>query len=281
MTVGQVSVSFEVADVAWVLVVGELQKRGMTVVKGPHGSFVTRDQVMKPPGSKLDLEQSNGAYWMRLTRGENGTSAVALVDLGDAVLTSKDLSELPSVEDAIDVAREDAEANVPTAVTTPKEPGAVERSRHEFTHMPYRSWCFSCVAGRGADDPRRKSDGYSGPPRVECDFMFLSSRVHLASPGLTIFNMILRESQSTAAALSVKAASDHLVRLFLALLDAWGRSDVKVLLRSDQEVTLTLILHQVQARRQQRTSGKPRDPGSHGKSKPDPGRDAAHTEARD
>ena len=36
-----------------------------------------------------------------------------------------------------------------------------------------------------------------------------------------------------AAALTVKAASETLVRFFLAMLDAWGRSDVKVLLRSD------------------------------------------------
>ena len=103
---------------------------------------------MKPLGSNLDLEHSNGAYWMRLTRGEHGTRRIAPTELGDAVPTSKDLSELPSVEDTIDVSREDAEANVPTAVATPKEPGAVERSRHELPHMPYRSWCFSCVAGR-------------------------------------------------------------------------------------------------------------------------------------
>ena len=38
-----VNVSFEVADVTRPLVaVGESQKRGMTVVKGPHGNFVTR-----------------------------------------------------------------------------------------------------------------------------------------------------------------------------------------------------------------------------------------------
>ena len=160
---GSVNVNFDVADVTRPLVaVGELQKRGMTVVMGPHGSFVTRGQVMKPPGSNLDLEHSSGAQWMRLTRGEKGTSAVAPVDLGDAVPTSKDLSELPSFEDTTDFAREDAGANVPTAVTTPKEPGAVERSRHELTHMPCRSWCFSCVAGRGTDDPHHKSDGYSG-----------------------------------------------------------------------------------------------------------------------
>ena len=104
---GLVDVNFEVADVTRPLVaVGGLQKRGLTMVMGPHGRFVTRGQVMKPPGSNLDLEHPNGACWMRLTRGENGTSTVALVDLGDAVPTSKDLSGLPSVVDTIDVARE-------------------------------------------------------------------------------------------------------------------------------------------------------------------------------
>ena len=137
--------------------------------------------------------------------------------------TSKDLSELPSVEGT------DAEANVPMAVT---------------------SWCPSCAAGRAAVDPHRKSDGYTGPSRVECDFTFLTCRVHLVNPGLTIFNMLDRESQSMVAALNVKAANGPLVRVFLAMLDAWGRSDDKVLPRSDQEVTLTLIVREVQARRQ-------------------------------
>ena len=202
------NINFEVADVTRSLVaVGELQTRGMTVVMGSQGS----------------------------SRGENGTQLIAPVDLGEAVPTSQDLSEPPSVEDTIDVAREDAEANVPTAVSTPKECGTVERAKHELTHMPFRSWCFSCVAGRGSDDPHRKTDSYSGLPRVECDFMFLSSRIQLASPGLTIFNMVDRESQSMAAALTVKAASEILVEFFLAMLDERGRSEVKVKLRSDQK----------------------------------------------
>ena len=60
---------------------------------------------------------------------------MAPVDLGDAVPT-ENLSDLPTVEDTIDVAREDEEANVPLAVPSPKEPGAAERARHELTHMP-------------------------------------------------------------------------------------------------------------------------------------------------
>ena len=63
---------------------------------------MTQGHVMKPPCSYLDLEHSDGAYWMRLTRGENGMSTVAPVDLGDAVPTSKD-----PVVDTIDVVRED------------------------------------------------------------------------------------------------------------------------------------------------------------------------------
>ena len=83
--------------------------------------------------------------------------------------------------------------------------------------------------------------------------MLLTSRVHLVNPGLTIFNMIDRESQAMAEALRVNAASDLLVRLFLAVLDAWGRSDVKVFLRADQEMTVTLIIREVQARRRPNT----------------------------
>ena len=80
--------NFEVADVTRPLVaVGELQKRGITVVMGPHGTFVTRGQVMMPLRSNLDLEHSNGACWTLLTRWEHGTSTVAPVHLGDAVLT--------------------------------------------------------------------------------------------------------------------------------------------------------------------------------------------------
>ena len=83
--------------------------------------------------------------------------------------------------------------------------------------------------------------------------MPLSSRVQLASPGWIIFGTIEVESQPMAAAVTAKAASDILVRLFLAMLDAWGRSDAKMLLRSDQEVTMSLILREVQERRQHKT----------------------------
>ena len=58
---GLVNVNFEVTDVTRLLVaVGELQKRGMTVVMGLHGSFMTRGHVTKPPGGSLELRGKHG-----------------------------------------------------------------------------------------------------------------------------------------------------------------------------------------------------------------------------
>ena len=45
-----------------------------------------------------------------------------------------------------------------------------------------------------------------------------------------------------AAALCVKAATDLLVCFFVVILHVWRRSVVKVIVRADQEVTVTLML---------------------------------------
>ena len=34
----------------------------------------------------------------------------------------------------------------------PREPSAEERSEHEKTHLPFRSWCRHCVRGRGKEE---------------------------------------------------------------------------------------------------------------------------------
>ena len=53
-----------------------------------------------------------------------------------------------------------------------------------------------------------------------------------------MFNMVDQQSQAMAAAFCVKAASALLERFILATLDL-----------CDQEVTVTLVLHDVQTRR--------------------------------
>ena len=38
------------------------------------------------------------------------------------------------------------------AVPDPGAPSQQQVDDHEIDHMPYRSWCESCVAGRGASE---------------------------------------------------------------------------------------------------------------------------------
>ena len=104
---GSVNVNFEVAEVTRPL--------------GPHGSFVTRGCVAKPTGDSLEVEHSNGASWMRLTRSENGTKVLAPNEVqGTSMPLTKVTHELPSVEDHIYTTRDDAEARIPVAVPAPK-----------------------------------------------------------------------------------------------------------------------------------------------------------------
>ena len=179
-----------------------IQQRYLQIVK-LMGETKTKVKFQAGKGKNITTEEIKelnkwDGYWNSnadvLTRDENGSKFLAPIQLqGTPMPVARVASELPSVEDTIDTTREDAEAQIPVAVSTPKEPGAIERTRHDPTHMP-------CT----------------GPPRVVCAFMFLTSRVHLVNPG-PCKNKVDRESQAMAAALCVKAASELLVRFFLAV----------------------------------------------------------------
>ena len=103
--------------------------------------------------------------------------------------------------------------------------------------------------------------------------MFLTSRVHLVDPGLTMFHTIDRERQAMATALCVKAARE--------VVDLWERSEVKGLLRADQEVTLLLRAGETQGYSPGAfASGQPRHHLCHGTGKPYIGRAVAYKKAR-
>ena len=43
------------------------------------------------------------------------------------------------------------EAIIPRAVPEVKQPTQQERDEHELLHMPFRSWCPHCVAGKSVE----------------------------------------------------------------------------------------------------------------------------------
>ena len=76
----------------------------------------------------------------------------------------------------VELEGDEEEAVAPKLVRDPGEPTAAERAAHEATHLPFRSWCRHCVAGRQDNPPhrRREADKEDGTiPEVHLDYAFI------------------------------------------------------------------------------------------------------------
>jgi hypothetical protein len=80
--------------------------------------------------------------------------------------------DIAGVEDE-DVQVEEAHAAKP--LRGPCTPSAAEKAAHEATHLPFRSWCPECVAGRRNNPPHRtiKDQDDSTVPEVMLDYAFI------------------------------------------------------------------------------------------------------------
>ena len=77
--------------------------------------------------------------------------------------------EDPETEDG------EEEAEEPRVIRDPGKPSAREIEQHNMTHLPFRAWCSTCVAGRAKEDPHRKVAAEVkelGVPIVSSDFCF-------------------------------------------------------------------------------------------------------------
>lgn len=56
-------------------------------------------------------------------------------------------------------------------------PSKEEGDIHNMTHLPFRSWCPSCVTGRARDRPHRKGGGQGEQriPEIVFDYAFLGA----------------------------------------------------------------------------------------------------------
>ena len=81
---------------------------------------------------------------------------------------------LQDVEVQMDQEEEFGSRN-PGKLPDPKLPSKDEVEKHYLTHLPYRSWCEACVAGRGIGDQHR-----AGPelqvPVISCDYLLVTKK---------------------------------------------------------------------------------------------------------
>ena len=56
------------------------------------------------------------------------------------------------------------------------KPSRQEVEEHMATHIPFRSWCAHCVAGKSKSNPhKREVDKDREVPQVSLDYMFMQS----------------------------------------------------------------------------------------------------------
>ena len=56
------------------------------------------------------------------------------------------------------------------------KPSAQEIRKHNLTHLPFRSWCKHCVAGKMPDLPRKKRSSERDYPEMQLDYFFMNRR---------------------------------------------------------------------------------------------------------
>ena len=76
-------------------------------------------------------------------------------------------------------AREEEEGRAPVSRRGPAAPSKQEMEEHMATQIPFRDWCFHCMAGRGRNDPHRSGRDdrkEDQAPTVAMDYGFLKSK---------------------------------------------------------------------------------------------------------
>ena len=96
-------------------------------------------------------------------------SSKAFRDLDKAAGPETDFGAAPAAISASE--EQDAqERDVLKPKRSPHLPTEEERRAHEVSHVPYRSWCPACVAGRGKSDRHTVSTEEHTQPTVSIDY---------------------------------------------------------------------------------------------------------------
>ena len=118
------------------------------------------------------VRPTSGARWYRI---DDDWTTKRQATLNVPWTGSTNFEESTSYKDEVhDVDEEDPQHAKPAReLTAPAQPTQQERAEHELTHLPFRSWCPTCVANKGRADnhPKQKSK----MPVVQFDFCYFKT----------------------------------------------------------------------------------------------------------
>ena len=147
----------------------------------------------------------------------------------------------------------EGEAQKAVAVKDPGAPTARELAEHDLTHLPHRSWCPACVAGRSRDRMHKtlKNREPGSVPCVVFDYGFLGG----VGDEQTIAVQIARDVDSKMLFAHVVPRKgligNHGVAQLLKDVERLGHK--KMCLKSDGEAALVAIQHEFKRARADET----------------------------
>ena len=144
---------------------------------------------------------------------------------------------------------EHLDARTAKGIKAPEQPTAQERAEHELTHLPYRSWCPTCVQNKGRADNHPRQ--HSKQPVVQFDFCFFKTLGEKeTTPILT--GIDVETGMSMAVLVNSKTADfQYHVQCIQTFLMECGRVQAvlnSTILQSDQEDHLIALLRATAAK---------------------------------
>ena len=154
--------------------------------------------------------------------------ADVLVEAGHHVPDDTDDEEV-DVESGVSV-------QVPRGLPAPPQPSKEEKSRHDLTHINYRSWCPHCVFGRRNNTPHRTShSGRRNIPLFCADYCFIRDVDDPANVPCLV-GRLYPSKAIFASACDQKGADDPVVKRLSNFIKESGLS--KMVYKTDQESAL-------------------------------------------
>ena len=91
---------------------------------------------------------------------------------------------------------EDKTSMPPRMLSSPSMPSRQEIQEHNVTHIPFRSWCPFCVAGKSKCAPHKRGIDHSDDavPLVAFDYCFMGDRAETDADNITI--LVARDRKS-------------------------------------------------------------------------------------
>mgnify|MGYP000545134345 CR=1 FL=1 len=135
---------------------------------------------------------------------------------------------------------EATEESTTKAARGPTIPSRWEKERHEIAHIPFRSWCATCVAGRGVRSPHKvkKAREEEELPRFSMDYGFLGQEDQATAVLLAMRE--LKTGMMLGMLVPKKGVGESWVERRIAqFINSFGHK--KALFRSDNEVAIIAL----------------------------------------